>query len=118
MKCLSVITLITVFLLALFCSSGSALRCFTCRISPCNVNKTCSAEQDACIKVDLGSRIEKDCWKYSDCDVDKVGEHFNVKNLKLSCCQKDLCNGSPITVGSKLVLGISSFLVVIRMLCF
>ncbi|KAJ7340968.1 hypothetical protein JRQ81_004255, partial [Phrynocephalus forsythii] len=55
--------------------------------------------EDACMKVDLVSRIERTCWKYSECDVDIVAKYYGVQNLKLSCCQRDICNGSPMIGG-------------------
>ncbi|KAH0620802.1 hypothetical protein JD844_021583 [Phrynosoma platyrhinos] len=118
MRCFLITALIAVFLLAFFCHSGSGLKCYTCPISSCKTNTTCPPEKDACIVAYLGSRNVSDCWTYSQCNLDYVGNYFKAQSFRFVCCQKDLCNGSSIPMTSKIVFAIASLLTVINIVSF
>ncbi|XP_033005996.1 CD59 glycoprotein-like [Lacerta agilis] len=121
MKNLVTTVLITTFVLILFSHFGAALKCYQCLggIGPCKTNITCSGDSDSCILLNFDNgRNISDCWKYSNCEIDFIEKEFKTGNFKFHCCQKDLCNGSPITAGSKLVFGLTSVLIAIQMLCF
>ncbi|XP_043828137.1 LOW QUALITY PROTEIN: CD59 glycoprotein [Dromiciops gliroides] len=101
--------------LVMFCSPGGALRCFQCDspIASCVKNVTCKTDQDACIQVVLisklrlrkysaeGGNYHYGCWKYADCNINKIGEFIKLPIAKYSCCQDDLCNaagmGTPVS---------------------
>ncbi|XP_028584175.2 CD59 glycoprotein-like [Podarcis muralis] len=121
MKTLVTTVLIATFVLTLFSHFGAALKCYQCLdgIGPCKTNVTCSGDTDSCILVNLGTgRNISTCWKYSNCEIDFIEKEFKTGNFKFHCCQKDLCNGSPVTAGSKMVLGLTSVLIAIQMLGF
>ncbi|XP_061469131.1 CD59 glycoprotein-like [Rhineura floridana] len=118
MKSLLISILTAIVILALFSHSGSALKCYQCDggISPCKTNVTCRDDTDSCIFLTLsGVRNVSGCWKISNCNEDFIEKKYRNENFRYMCCQKDFCNSSPITVGSRMVLGVS-VLIVIQML--
>ncbi|XP_062974878.1 CD59A glycoprotein-like [Elgaria multicarinata webbii] len=118
MKRFLITALITIFILALFSHSGSALTCFRCERSPCTNNVTCPATDNRCMVAYLGNRNTSNCWQDANCNLDYIGKTFSSTSFSFRCCSRDLCNGSPVTTGSKIVLGIASLLTIIQVLCF
>ncbi|XP_072475301.1 CD59 glycoprotein [Notamacropus eugenii] len=115
------ILLLDLLVLAMFCSPGGALRCFQCEPSSlsCTRNVTCKAEEDACLQFVAAGKYYHSCWKYADCNIEKIAQAYQVTNVmgQYMCCQRDLCNaagvGSPITktsvVAGLLVVVVGSF---------
>ncbi|XP_044536400.1 CD59 glycoprotein [Gracilinanus agilis] len=80
--------------LVMFCSTGDALRCYTCN-SPaqhCIMNSTCRTDEDACLRVATGVDYRYLCWKYANCKMEKIGEILGIPHANYHCCQEDLCN--------------------------
>ncbi|XP_007433279.1 CD59 glycoprotein-like [Python bivittatus] len=118
MKSLLVTAVTVTFVLALFLHSGSALVCYKCDGLNCNTNVTCVGNQDACILIRFAARNVSDCWRYSDCNTDFIENRFPDKDFRFKCCTWNLCNDSPIIVGSKVVLSVAFLLAVVQMLHF
>ncbi|XP_070591209.1 CD59 glycoprotein-like isoform X2 [Erythrolamprus reginae] len=98
MKSLLVTAVITTFVLVLFLHSGNALVCYHCPVTNCDNQVTCTGEQDTCLTIYHGIRNESRCWKYSDCNVDTISEHFGIRRFRYMCCQSNLCNNGPNVV--------------------
>ncbi|XP_044291950.1 CD59 glycoprotein-like [Varanus komodoensis] len=121
MKCFFITALMSIFILAFFSHSGSALKCFKCDSSPCSQNVTCQGNEDRCMVVYLGERAGRNissCWEHANCNTDYIGKHFSSGTFKFRCCSRDLCNSSPVTTGSKIILGIASLLIIIQLVYF
>uniref|UniRef100_A0A4X2KY51 MAC-inhibitory protein n=2 Tax=Vombatus ursinus TaxID=29139 RepID=A0A4X2KY51_VOMUR len=90
------ILVLGLLILAMFCSPGGALKCFQCNspVQPCTENVTCKAEKDACLQVISGGAYYHSCWKYADCNIEKIEAAFPIASARYSCCQRDLCNAA------------------------
>ncbi|XP_063145670.1 CD59 glycoprotein-like [Candoia aspera] len=118
MKSHFVTAVVTAFVLALFLHSGSTLVCYKCDGFNCDRNVTCTDNKDSCIIIYLAGRNVSDCWKYSDCNTDYIRTSLEQRNFRFRCCTWNLCNDSPITVGSKIVLSVAFLLTIAQMLHF
>uniref|UniRef100_A0A5F8GVS5 CD59 glycoprotein n=1 Tax=Monodelphis domestica TaxID=13616 RepID=A0A5F8GVS5_MONDO len=80
--------------LVMFCSPGDALRCYDCNVPTqhCTKNITCRTEDDACLRVMTGTDYRYLCWKYANCNMEKIGEILGIAKATYHCCQEDLCN--------------------------
>nr|XP_025042571.1 CD59 glycoprotein-like isoform X2 [Pelodiscus sinensis] len=113
--------LLTVFfILALFCSSGYMLDCYNCSLTvgPCKTNITCASGLDSCLWLKVGERTLHDCYKYSKCNIHAIEEDYKTSNFNFKCCQKNLCNISPIMMISEAVFSITLMITMIWILCF
>ncbi|XP_067318815.1 CD59 glycoprotein-like isoform X1 [Anolis sagrei] len=97
MKSFFISALLIAFVLVLFCQSGSAVKCYKCARGPCKKTVTCPAGKDACIAVNLGTKNVFDCWKYSECNLDKVGAYYKSQSFGFRCCTGYLCNAKAYT---------------------
>ncbi|XP_068947487.1 CD59 glycoprotein [Petaurus breviceps papuanus] len=90
------IVLFGLLVLAMFCSPGDALKCFQCDSpSPsCTKNITCKADDDACLQVVSGGNYYHSCWKYANCNIEKITQTFAGAAAQYYCCQRDLCNAA------------------------
>ncbi|XP_053113062.1 CD59 glycoprotein-like [Hemicordylus capensis] len=104
--------LITIATLFLFCCLGGALKCYNCDPGSCRTEEECSPDKDACLIVRFGGRNVSKCWKYSRCTNEYISIDFTLNNFRFHCCQKDLCNSSPKTTCSEIVLGLVSLVVI------
>uniref|UniRef100_A0A8D2L5T3 UPAR/Ly6 domain-containing protein n=1 Tax=Varanus komodoensis TaxID=61221 RepID=A0A8D2L5T3_VARKO len=66
----------------------------------------------------LAGRNISSCWEHANCNTDYIGKHFSSGTFKFRCCSRDLCNSSPVTTGSKIILGIASLLIIIQLVYF
>ncbi|XP_077143136.1 CD59 glycoprotein-like [Ranitomeya variabilis] len=89
------------------CSTGQAIKCFTCSnwsYLKCDTNATCADSENACMRITLSTGESKySCRIYDKCKSELVSqENGGIKNFEIKCCQKDLCNdglvASPNTV--------------------
>ncbi|XP_051503552.1 secreted Ly-6/uPAR domain-containing protein 2-like [Myxocyprinus asiaticus] len=104
MKTFVVLVLFGLALLGL----GSALQCYTCDASgACDKPQSCISE-DSCLSLTgYGGFKAKQCIKYADCDLVKLGLKFpGVPSITFSCCTSNLCNAASVSVASHSVLGI------------
>ncbi|XP_020819561.1 CD59 glycoprotein [Phascolarctos cinereus] len=109
------IFLLGLLVLAMFCSPGSALKCFQCDspVQPCTKNVTCRAEDDACLQVISGGAYYHSCWKYANCNMEKIGAAFPVASARYACCQRDLCNAAGMGTAVSKATMIAGLLVVV-----
>ncbi|KAG6937923.1 CD59 molecule, partial [Chelydra serpentina] len=113
--------LLTVFIiLAVFCSSGYMLKCYNCPLVavPCKTNITCQSDLDSCLWLKIGERMLSNCYRYSNCNTDRIKEEYKFDNFEFKCCQKDLCNRSQTTMISTAVFSIATMMTMIWILCF
>ncbi|XP_025945165.1 F-box only protein 3 isoform X3 [Apteryx rowi] len=101
------VLLTVVVVLVAFCSSGYTLRCYHCENSPtlCKTNSTCLSTEDTCLQMKFGKLRTFSCWKTSQCNVNDIAVFFQLDNFDYFCCQRDLCNKSPITGVNKAAFG-------------
>ncbi|TFK11405.1 prolyl 4-hydroxylase subunit alpha-2 [Platysternon megacephalum] len=107
-------------ILAVFCSSGYMLKCYSCPpvALPCKTNITCPSDTDSCLWIKIGEKTLTACYKYSNCDMNRIKEEYKFDNFNFKCCQKDLCNRSQTTMISTAVLSIATVMTMIWILCF
>ncbi|XP_040184042.1 CD59 glycoprotein [Rana temporaria] len=103
-------------LLLVLCSSGLALQCYKCGMSPgpCTTTGTCSGNQDACIRITSQGSNQYACNAYTRCNVNHVAADYPVgSSVEIACCQKDLCNNGFTGVpASGLILFLAAALLV------
>ncbi|XP_036620318.1 CD59 glycoprotein [Trichosurus vulpecula] len=107
--------LLGLLVLMMFWSPGEALKCYQCDSSSqsCTKEVTCTAENDACLQAASGGIYYHSCWKYADCNIEKITQTFPVPNAQYHCCQRDLCNAAGVgTTVSKTTM-IAGLLVVV-----
>ncbi|XP_051992422.1 CD59 glycoprotein-like [Xyrauchen texanus] len=98
---------VLVFGLALL-GLGAALQCYTCEASgACDKTRVCDSE-DTCLSLTGSGGVKrKQCIKYTDCDLVKIGIKFRgISNIIFNCCTSDLCNAASVSVASHSVVGI------------
>lgn len=86
--------ILPLFLLAVLCSTGVSLRCYSCidPVSSCKTNATCSVNLNSCLIAVSGKQFYHQCWEFSECDASTLLKRLNLKSLEYRCCQTDLCN--------------------------
>ncbi|XP_053113042.1 CD59 glycoprotein-like [Hemicordylus capensis] len=107
--------LIAFFTIIVFCSSGNALRCYSCEQSPmlCRTNVTCSYEDDVCLQIRFVNLRTYSCWKTSRCNTNEIANYFHADSFRFLCCYRDLCNKmSPRILVSTAALGVSAMTMV------
>nr|AAL04433.1 CD59A [Mus musculus] len=112
--------ILLLLLLAVFCSTAVSLTCYHCFqpvVSSCNMNSTCSPDQDSCLYAVAGMQVYQRCWKQSDCHGEIIMDQLEETKLKFRCCQFNLCNKSDGSLGKTPLLG-TLVLVAILNLCF
>ncbi|NWI67963.1 CD59 protein, partial [Todus mexicanus] len=108
------ILLTACLLLAAFCSSGYALRCYHCENSP------------AFLLIYLtfilvlgfffvGKLRTSSCWKTSQCRMNDIAEFYQLDNFDFFCCQYDLCNESTIPGVNKAAFSVASVMTMLWM---
>ncbi|XP_012595340.1 CD59 glycoprotein isoform X2 [Microcebus murinus] len=81
-------------MLAVLCHSGYSLKCYSC-INPmpeCTTISNCTPNFDACLRTKAGPRIYHQCWKFADCNFDRISQLLGETDLQYYCCKSDLCN--------------------------
>uniref|UniRef100_A0A3Q1G6G8 CD59 molecule (CD59 blood group) a n=1 Tax=Acanthochromis polyacanthus TaxID=80966 RepID=A0A3Q1G6G8_9TELE len=61
-----------------FCVSGSAIRCYSCKdyTASCSKQRDCSYD-DACLTLnERGGMTYRQCLKYSDCEYSRLAQMF------------------------------------------
>ncbi|KAK7814998.1 hypothetical protein U0070_024341 [Myodes glareolus] len=115
-------------LLAVLCSTGVSLRCYSCLdpVSSCKANTTCSPNLDSCLIAVSGMQVYQQCWKFSDCNSMFILTRFELANVEYRCCQRDMCNkklkegsnDAATSLSGKTALLGTSVLAAIWRLCF
>ncbi|KAM3918724.1 CD59 glycoprotein-like [Leptodactylus fuscus] len=89
------------------CSTGQALDCYNCdwSTSLCIKTRTCTGTEDACMWIkQLDGRVLQSCRQFSKCSLEAVKPEYNIQNVELACCQKNLCNSGVVAYPSIVLL--------------
>ncbi|XP_075694107.1 CD59 glycoprotein-like isoform X2 [Rhinoderma darwinii] len=87
------------------CSTGQALQCYSCDNwgSTCAAERTCA--ENGCVRITLSDGTSRyGCRSYDTCTIEKISQELNIQNLKLTCCQSNLCNSSFVAYPSTVLL--------------
>nr|DBA17527.1 TPA: hypothetical protein GDO54_002959 [Pyxicephalus adspersus] len=106
-------------LLLVFCSTSLALECYQCAWleGECTIKQTCDPTMTSCMRVtqiDSGMKYHS-CRTYNTCNIKAVKEELQLQsNIKLDCCQYNLCNkGFTGLPASGLILCLSAALLLL-----
>ncbi|XP_068116253.1 CD59 glycoprotein-like [Hyperolius riggenbachi] len=83
-------------LFLVLCSTGFALECYQCGWTQgqCTTKQTCPAAEDTCMAITQTTTKDMlyTCKSYSRCNTDSVKLDYQVSNIRVTCCQNNLCN--------------------------